>query len=151
MTMRKFLWCLGFMMFVTGIFAARQIKAQEAVSPESQVGEVKTEQAEVKPESYVGLSIPQVAEKLIREEIEFLGAFEVEDLESGDIRRLSLDHVTEEITTVSDDESAVRTVFKDEGGNSYDVNVYILKFGENDYEIVDAVFVKDESTPEVEG
>ncbi|OGX05006.1 MAG: hypothetical protein A3G87_10420 [Omnitrophica bacterium RIFCSPLOWO2_12_FULL_50_11] len=146
------LYILGLGVFAFSVSATAQTAAEENLPGESAIEEAETKQAAVEPSSdAVPMSIPQAAEKLIREEVDFLGAFEVEDLETGDVHQLSLDHVTEEVTTVSEDEYAVHSVFLDKDGKPRDVNVHILKVGANDYEIVDAVFVEDEAAPEPEG
>jgi hypothetical protein len=104
-----------------------------------------SEAASISPER--SAVIRQQAKKLVEDEVELFGSFEVGSMLSGVFYELLLATISEDISALSSDEYLVRADFKDESGKIYKVDLFLLQFEEDDYEIVDAVLVEDPNLP----
>ena len=99
--------------------------------PQAQVPEVPLEKA---------TAIRQAVEKLVREEIDATGSFEVDHPEAGDLLELSLTGVHQEVKHSDEGEYLIQADFKDSANGAYLVDLYVEEFG-SDYELADAVVV----------
>jgi hypothetical protein len=91
------------------------------------------------------LLIQQKTKELLLDEIDLFGAFEVDDLKAGDYRKLFLGQISTNIVLVSEGEYRVRATLEDSEKKPHDVDIYVMEFAEGDYEIVDAIFLKDKA------
>ena len=92
-------------------------------------------------------SIRQAAEKLIQEEIESAGSFEVDHPETGDLLNLSLDSVQPEVSQSDEGEYLLKASFKDKAGVPYKVGVYLEELGNGEYELADAIIEEMNGKP----
>lgn len=84
-------------------------------------------------------AIQQAAEKLIKEEISAVGSFEVDHPETGDLISLSLDAVRADVTESGEGEYLVKADFKDKGGATYVVAIYLDEISAGEFELADAI------------
>ena len=87
-------------------------------------------------------AIHQTAEKLVREEMDTIGSFEVDHPETGDLLNLSLDAVGQEVKQSDEGEYLLRATFKDQAGAVYAVDLYVEELGEGEYELADAIIME---------
>jgi hypothetical protein len=137
--MKKKVLCLGFVVsaLAFAVLPGSVVFAQDEGAAE--------EQAPLTPEE--SAAVRQAAEKLVKEEIEVVGSFEVDHPDTGDALSLSLDQVQGEVTKVSEDVYKLQGGFKDDTGSSYVVELQLEKYGENEYEIVDAIVISGSPKP----
>ena len=122
---------------------AAQTSTQKAVAPESNEPAVEAPKTEAEPR--VALtpekveSVRQAVEKLIKEEVDAVGSFEVDHPETGDLLSLSLESVHQDVKQTDEGEYLVKADFKDKAGAAYSVDVYVEELEGGEYELADAM------------
>jgi hypothetical protein len=167
--MKKLMFILGLMI---GILGASNTFAQETPAAKTEAApapaasvtpaapaektsatETEGEMEVAAPEKAAPLSaekmtkIQQAAEKLIKDEIQSVGSFEVDHPETGDLLNLTLDRVNPEVTQSDEGEYLLHADFKDKAGAAYKVSIYVEDLGNEEYELADAIIEAIDGKP----
>jgi len=131
----------GFVVLMSVVCGLSPLFAQEGES-KAPIESVKfLNQPTVSLTENEAISIKKAVERLIKEETNFIGSFEVGRPGTEDLLNFQLDRIGEDVLQIFDGEYLVHVFFLDEGDRSFETEIYISEYGDKQYEIMDVIVI----------